>query len=1658
MANIEILDLTSKVEGPNGLQPEASAAVSSDKEEGHVTPGDRSDGQLCSSSPASLSPGSVSTPLRTTPVNGLASGQGNPPTLSMPHPKKFSSVNINKKFLETTSAASPSGQALSASSTAKTGSSTQKPVLQTAPSHSRLVTTKLTATLQASTTTGPGWSRPSSTVSSTAPTPLSATNSKPPAFPTPTGVGNVAPQPPPAGKVIQPQPRGADVLSGSIKKDSTGKPAWGSAKATASIVGNVDEVTNDFPTAAEVAQGRTTKLLEKKHAAEVAAAQKQAVAAEEDTFRGVHLNPNAHHWDEMEEDDDNFLGGVIEFGDGRQYKIQPTDATQQSSPPRELPELAADGEVDSIKHSGKPDQPVRKEDRFADDFDRSWPRSRTTAAFPHQPREQYPTGPASSTSSQSLHSPQESSRVLFNERSNRLEPYSNTHPPHRQVGPGPTPFLSRRGSRSDYVVSPTESRNGRDAPPHPHTQGVQLLQKTSGPTDFRSDGPPRGDNLGHSLASPLDGSRFHDRELHRHESVPPPHALGRTPSQSYQSRPKDHNNSPGMPVISPVGSGPSDGWPRRLSTMGPPPPPLPSSNEFSKISGRQLPPHLSNMGPPPPPLRAAPVLEVKSPVLATNASEPPSTSLSPGRPPPVSPVSSLASLSPMMSDKLLQSTMPLVDVEEVRKAAMHSAAERARLRRQQEEEEREKQKERAMKKAAELEEKMKAPEAKSPLQSDVHAQVTEDQAVEFIEEAIKEARSPQETTTDLRAPPEPTPSSSQPVSAVRSPSVRTPSLKGVPRSAPARRSSFLGSDATSPAVEADSWRSKTMLRSPSVPSISPVTFSLPPHPPLLAEVESLARTDEDLEVVDFSELGKLVGVEVPPVPSEKQEPIGSDGPSSRPSRAVATDFFDDHAHATRNDEGSWRRKPPAIYNDPPTDSDSTVPGHPKERLRVQIVSPETFRGPSQAVTSPRARPVDDPSRSHPAYLAHGSQRSPVTPSYREPPMSVLDDAISRIKGALDGMHPKPEAPKAAKWVPPALRPRSEAADHGPPTEVFDVTISEPPRDPSPAWGQFTVRLPVVSRSLEPISKKQLNALRTPSYVRGDIFSWEPPVEGINRREFNINDILFRTPGIRGRIRYSVSLPRTRSATLDSIVEEGSGPVVHLPPNPIGSRSSNNTGAPSNARPTDSSNWRRAPGVIPSRTPSSSKAAHIADVPPAFALDTVSRSPPPEAPSSIPVPASLPKGETTPSNSPTGASAKLRSPSKMPAGSDVAFYRDSRGDTAAQAKSTVSFIVTSELEDALPSERDNVSSPKASAHQVQDTSKSSIPMLPQSKSEPKRTITPPQSWIMSPPAFSLKDSPARVPDPEHLKAVWSQASDKAELPSVNSLEAIADDLTAVPFTLQDVKSEDGETPPPSGSGPPSRMSLHDVTRAFQQVPSSSNSSHRNSQPSQVTSPTSTSAPRPPTFAYAPPPSTNLRPAYPSYPSPMLSHSPSPTVMYPPHMATSPVPRPMMLNGSSPQYSQPMWMPVQGPPGQNPGQMMRPVPSPYPAQLMSYPSPGGAMPMYGPPPPNMQGAPSQQPNGVPGRSANMPMMSPVMQPAHPSHPMYANSPVLMHSHAMLPLLPGGYPGAAQANRGQLRNGYEHTNAASPSMSHPHPHPPQHPPYPAGPPSNTFSRPTW
>jgi serine/arginine repetitive matrix protein 2 len=289
--------------------------------------------------------------------------------------------------------------------------------------------------------------------------------------------------------------------------------------------------------------------------------------------------------------------------------------------------------------------------------------------------------------------------------------------------------------------------------------------------------------------------------------------------------------------------------------------------------------------------------------------------------------------------------------------------------------------------------------------------------------------------------------------------------------------------------------------------------------------------------------------------------------------------------------------------------------------------------------------------------------------------------------------------------------------------------------------------------------------------------------------------------------------------------------------------------------------------------------------------------------------------------------------------------------------------------------------------------------------------------------------------------------------VNSLEGIADDLTALPFTLQDVKSEDGETPPPSVSSAPSRMSLHDVTRAFQQVPASSSpspSTHRGPPLSQ----TSVAAPlvqRPPTYGYTLPPPLNhgMRPNFVPYSSSMVTASPNSPIVYPHTLPTSPVPSRMQINGHTPLYSQSLWMPLAGPPAQNHGRMMRPLASQYSTPLVPYP-PSSTPTLYAPPlPSTVQNSLQQNGSQTRGR---MPAMSPVMSHtgAHPNMQMYAASPVLMHAPVVQ--LPQGYMSMPPGRRNDEASGHS-------PMQQPVPiHSPSHNSGFSPVPSTSFVRSTW
>ena len=119
-----------------------------------------------------------------------------------------------------------------------------RPTPQTAQSHSRLVTTKLTAT-PLSSSPGAGWTRPNS-VTPPAPSPGNAPGQAK-GSPALTAVGGHGPpQIAPGGKIIQPQ-----VLKQKV--ENPGRPAWRSVQPGAPSV----PTQSDFPTAAEAAQSKT---------------------------------------------------------------------------------------------------------------------------------------------------------------------------------------------------------------------------------------------------------------------------------------------------------------------------------------------------------------------------------------------------------------------------------------------------------------------------------------------------------------------------------------------------------------------------------------------------------------------------------------------------------------------------------------------------------------------------------------------------------------------------------------------------------------------------------------------------------------------------------------------------------------------------------------------------------------------------------------------------------------------------------------------------------------------------------------------------------------------------------------------------------------------------------------------------------------------------------------------------------------------------------------------------------------------------------------------------------------------------------------------------------------------------------------------------------
>lgn len=587
----------------------------------------------------------------------------------------------------------------------------------------------------------------------------------------------------------------------------------------------------------------------------------------------------------------------------------------------------------------------------------------------------------------------------------------------------------------------------------------------------------------------------------------------------------------------------------------------------------------------------------------------------------------------------------------------------------------------------------------------------------MIEAAVKTAELPLQTG-NANAP--------EPVSR-RLSLQRPPSLKAVPRTESSRPTRRLSTTTPrpipvppSPASQTESWRARAnpIPTSPqprliqSRPSVSSNFISSGPS--AAEQVESIADGSKDeLEVVDFSDMGKFVGnsdvsESVPESSKEVPSPVA---PSSRASRPIASDFFEETtviessvSSLKKADFGAWRRKVSQEVTEPPAkleDSKSHAVDEIKQAdssssardrvspIKNQLPTREEAFSPDAAAFSTKESP-NHHDGGQTVHLPHNlsAQRTPRTHAfYKETTMSALDDAMSRIKGVLVTMQthesPKEVSPSNSsdqdlqpsrtissnhppalmpartnardRWVPPHLRPR-KFEDGDEPQEVFLVTVLQPPMSPPPA-GNSVLRLPSVSRRVPLIGKKQLHGfLRPPFQARMDILSLDPPVPEMSRRDLSLNDVLFRKPNFyKGKINYRVVLPRRR------------GPKVNIPS--VAPTKTNGVGA--FGRPTNAdgaATWRNPV------TPSPSKVDFAAE------LDTTSRSPPPDSTPPGTHVASIPKSnENSPTKSESNSAVRPRAQPKMPAGSAVAFRRDSR-IIEADATPMVNFIVGSQLDD------------------------------------------------------------------------------------------------------------------------------------------------------------------------------------------------------------------------------------------------------------------------------------------------------------------------------------------------------------------------------------------
>jgi hypothetical protein len=778
---------------------------------------------------------------------------------------------------------------------------------------------------------------------------------------------------------------------------------------------------------------------------------------------------------------------VIDFGDGQTYTIA---AVQSQQAPRSQ-------EIDSA-----PQMPVSKEERFAEDFDRSWP----------------PRGPPTMTG--------QGSRAIYNDRSNRLEAHADKLANQAAPPTRPQQILSRQGygdravdrgyapRQSDRSAHTDEYDNSRQPPPHLREVPGRHLPPHLADRGQERAFPSQDMDRSSGSSRPLN----HDLPPHLRDNAmrpPPPRADRHMPPhlegvQDYETSSRTNR------------------WPGRDKE--------PDADRIRLDSGRpRMQPHSQGSLP----------------------NREPSSDSAPGASPKVQ-IGTAPAVAPSPEAALAPVLPPATDDVEVpidQKDEMHEAAERARLRRQQEESEREARAERARQKAKQLEDMMRekavaqasSSEAPAPPRSPVVAKILARPV-----EAVPATTLSSETT---RVPPPHLTLASRPAE-INRPEIRRSEQQDVWRRSP-QQVLAAGSGGNSRA--AGIQQSHGEVSKPTAGSADGSRANRNAARSPIAKLGSIALPADALDrpstvtpvMVEFSELGQ-VAEEVreaaarPPTEAHIDEPrFGSRLNDAGTWRRTA----ESHRQAESAAAMSARRDDIRLSGLMPREKLPDVAERAAEEADPEPHYPYAMDGKTRRA-SRSAEPENNfdeiMARIKSAIVAESS--ASVSHTRVLPPPKTMpgkdetkEDAKDRSSIVPPPLPTKPVRVPSATYI---VLPR--------PID-FITTQASLPMDPAPAWKTFTVKLPKSNRPQKTLPRKRTRSEHVPATPRGWVNTWNPPFEQLNPNTLSRDDWLIPANYIRGKAVPSVSLPRksfqphikpiNREPSIATSVEGGRSPLA-----------------------------------------------------------------------------------------------------------------------------------------------------------------------------------------------------------------------------------------------------------------------------------------------------------------------------------------------------------------------------------------------------------------------------------------------------------------------------------------------------------------------------------